>query len=115
MSLPLKLIFMKQYKISNFKKGWIIGDFEPTLEKTGFFELAVKFYEVGDREEKHFHKLADEITVVASGKFRMGKAILEKGDIVRINAGEAVDFECLEQGATAVVKMPSVCDDKYLG
>ncbi len=52
--------------------------------------------------------------MITSGKFKMGAAILEKGDIVQINTGEAVDFECLEQGSTAVVKMPSVPDDKYL-
>ena len=33
--------------------GWFIGDFEPSAWKTDLFEVAVKEYKAGDKEQKH--------------------------------------------------------------
>lgn len=104
---------MKFQKLDNFIKGWFIGDFEPTLKKTKDFEIGVKRYKSGDHEKKHYHKIADEFTVIISGKFKMGGKECREGDVIHIQPGEIVDFECLETGANVVVKIPSVKGDKY--
>jgi quercetin dioxygenase-like cupin family protein len=104
---------MKIYKLENFTRGWMVGDFEPSIIRTKDFEFMVRSYHEGDKEEKHLHKKADEISVVVSGKFRMNDAVLSPGDIVHLQPGDPADFECLEAGATAVVKTPSVLNDKY--
>lgn len=39
---------MKKYKINDFKKGWVIGNFEPSIFKSIDFEFGVKFYKKGD-------------------------------------------------------------------
>ncbi len=91
-----------------------MGDFEPNLIRTKDFEFAVKYYQVGESEALHVHKIADEITVVVSGKFVMDERELKSGDVVWLKPGESADFKCLEAGATAVVKTPSVMGDKYL-
>jgi len=105
---------MKKYNIDQFHRGWLIGDFSPSIIRTKDFEFMVRFYDKGDVEKKHVHKIADEITVIVSGVFLMNDEKYFKGDIVHLFPGDATDFECLEDGATAVVKMPSVVDDKYI-
>lgn len=105
---------MKKYNLNNFTRGWVVGDFDPSIIRTKNFEFMVRTYNQGDKELPHLHKIADEITVVVSGKFKMNNEILETGDILHISPGEQTDFECLEGGSTAVIKSPSIIGDKYL-
>ena len=105
---------MKKYKLSDFTRGWIVGDFEPTIIPTENFEFMVRDYKKGDKEARHVHKKADEISVIISGTFRMNDEILHKGDIIHLEPGISADFECLEDGFNAVIKTPSVKGDKYL-
>lgn len=105
---------MNTHQLKNFTKGWIVGDFEPSLLKTKEFEVAIKYYNTGDKEAIHVHRIVREITAIVSGKFKMNQKELTPGDIVDLPQGEPADFECLEDGATAVIKLPSVPNDKYL-
>ena len=105
---------MKKYKLNDFKGGWFIGDFEPSLEATPGFEVAVKYYKKGDTDAVHFHKVADEYTVIVSGKYLINKKEYSEGDIIHFEPNDISNFKCLEDGATAVVKIPSVKVDKYI-
>jgi len=96
-------------------KGWFMGNFEPTLIKTSDVEVAVKEYKKGDKEGRHYHKEATEITVICSGLVRMNGIEYRKGDIIVIEALESTDFEVLEDAVTTVVKYPGVKNDKYEG
>ena len=93
--------------------GWFVGNFEPSILKTDQFEVAIKSYTKGDEEVEHFHKIAIEITLVISGRVEMCKQIWEPGSIIILNPGEATSFKALEDSVTAVVKTPSVRNDKY--
>ena len=104
---------MKTHKLAEMSKGWFIGDFSPTLHATKDFEVAVKYYQAGDREEAHLHRVATEYTVIIGGEARMNGHIYKAGDIVVIAPGEATDFEAITDVATTVVKLPSVKEDKY--
>ena len=106
---------MKVDNLDSMIKGWFVGNFEPTLYKTNDVEVAVKKYKKGDMEEKHYHKLATEITVIISGIVKMNGTIYEKGDIIVMEPFEATDFEALEDSVNAVVKIPGANKDKYLG
>ena len=107
---------MKTAKLANMTKGWFIGNFEPSLFKTNAAEVAVKTYNQGDFEEKHYHKIATEYTVIISGRVKMNGIEYKSGDIIVMEPGESTDFECLENGTTnVVVKMPGANNDKFLG
>lgn len=99
--------------LTQMTKGWFIGNFEPSLLKTNDVEVAVKRYKKGDSEEAHYHKIATEFTVVLSGCVRMGKEVHGRDSIIKIEPGEATDFECLEDAVTVVVKIPGANNDKY--
>jgi quercetin dioxygenase-like cupin family protein len=101
-------------RLENFTRGWVTGDFEPSLIKTGEFEFAIQYFHKGDKHEKHYHKVAREITVVVYGEFLLNGHSLKAGDVVLIEPNDFAEFQCLKDGATAVVKTPSVKNDKYL-
>lgn len=105
---------MRVEQLKNMKAGWFIGNFEPSLFKTNDCEVAVKTYKKGDKESKHYHKIATEYTVIIKGKVRMFNHIYEEGDIVVVEPGDATDFEALEDAMNVVVKMPGANNDKYL-
>ncbi len=91
-----------------------MGDFVPTIVSSKDFEVSIKRYVKGEKEAKHVHKVAWEITAVVSGKYIMAGKEIVSDDIVYLPPGEPADFECLEDGVTVVVKAPSLKDDKYL-
>ena len=107
---------MKTAKLEDMVKGWFVGNFEPTLLKTNDVEVAVKSYKKGDYEDRHYHKIATEITVIVSGRVKMNGVEYTKGDIVVIEPMESTDFEALEDNTqNVVVKYPGANNDKYLG
>ena len=107
---------MKVYKEEDFTKGWFIGNFDPVIKKSKDFEVSLKTYIEGDYEERHHHKIATEITIIARGIVEMNGLTFKTGDIIEIPPGESTDFKVIsEDVSTVVVKYPSVVDDKYLG
>ena len=104
---------MKKYNLNDFIRGWFVGDFDPSIIKTQDVEVAVQSFNAGDIEDKHFHRLATEITVLISGKAKMFDEIIEPGSIVEISPGEITGFEAIEDCVTVVVKYPGAKDDKY--
>lgn len=104
---------MTKHQLGDFSGGWFVGNFEPTLVKTADFEVAIKKYKSGDKENRHYHKVAREFTAVIDGTFKMNDIIVKAGDIIEIAPGEGVVFECLEGGSNVVVKIPSLKGDKY--
>jgi quercetin dioxygenase-like cupin family protein len=105
---------MDKHHIDDFVRGWFVGGFEPTLYKTTDVEVAVQHFYKGEKEARHCHKIATEITIIVSGKAVMNGITLQSGDIVRIPPGEYTDFEALEDTTTTVVKLPGALNDKYL-
>lgn len=105
---------MKKYNIDKFVGGWFIGDFEPTLLRTKDFEISVRYYKVGDEEDNHVHKVADEFTVVIAGIVEMNGIQYKSKEIVLIEKGEVVKFKVLTNAITIAIKVPSVIGDKYM-
>ena len=105
---------MKTDRLEQMVKGWFVGDFSPTVLQTQGFEVAVKHYRAGDREDWHYHKVATEITVIVSGEVEMGGKAFRAGDIITLSPGEGTAFSSTTDSTTVVVKVPSVKGDKYL-
>ncbi len=106
---------MKTAKLDEMIKGWVVGNFDPSLIKTEHVEVAVKKYDKGEYENRHFHKISTEITVIVIGRVRMNGVEYAAGDIIVIEPYESTDFEALEDTINTVVKFPSATKDKFLG
>ena len=105
---------MKTAKLDTMIRGWFIGNFSPTLCNTNAFEAGVKHFAAGEREETHYHAIATEYTVIVFGKVRMNGQEYTSGDIIIMEPGEATDFYCEEAAVTAIIKIPSVQNDKFI-
>jgi len=105
---------MLTYNLNNFVGGWVVGDFDPSLLKTKDFEVAVKRYKAGDVDTTHYHKEAEEITIVVSGTVVLNGIVHNADDVIRIKRGETASFSALTDAVTCVIKTPSVKGDKYL-
>ena len=106
---------IEKFALSDFKLGWIVGDFIPTLVSSKEIEVAVKYFHAGETEPTHKQIIATEITVIVSGKVRMNGQLYAAGDILVIEPHESTDFEVLEDVTTVVVKYPGAQVDKYMG
>ena len=105
---------MKLHKLKDMFKGWLVGNFEPSLYKTDDVEVGVKNYKAGERDEKHYHKIATEITVIVEGEVEMNGIKYIKDDIITIQPNESTDFKCITDVVTVVIKTPSENNDKYI-
>ena len=106
---------MKAAKLSDYHRGWFIGDFDPSLEKTEDVEVAVKHFRAGEHESLHYHKIATEYTCVIKGSVQMFGKTWGPGDIVIAEPGDATSFLALFDADLVVVKLPGAKNDKYLG
>lgn len=103
---------MKKFNLKDMVGGWFVGNFEPSVLKQDC-EVAVKYYKAGDKDKKHHHKEAVELTVIIKGKVRMGNSIYQDGDIILVDPNESIEFECIEDCINVVFKNKSVKGDKY--
>jgi len=101
--------------LNEMVRGWFVGDFHPTAFQTDACEVGVKSYKAGDSEDRHYHKVATEITLIQSGRVRMGSTEYRTGEIIVIQPYESTDFYALEDCITVVVKVPGAKEDKFLG
>ena len=79
---------MRCERIENMKKGWFVGNFEPSLFKTND-------------------------VVILSGRAKMFGTEWQAGDIVIAEPGDITDFTALEDTVNTVVKIPGINNDKY--
>jgi hypothetical protein len=104
---------MTQSHLEQMFKGWFVGDFDPCALRTAAVEVGVKRYRAGEREARHLHKIATELTLILDGEVEMNGARHGAGEIIRLEPGEATDFLAVTDATTVVVKLPSVIGDKY--
>jgi len=106
---------MKKFNLTDFKKGWFVGNFDPTLIKTNDVEIGVKEYKAGDSESFHHHRIATEITCIVKGEVEMCGKRYKEGDIIVIEPYQGTDFKAITDAKNIVVKYPGATNDKYDG
>lgn len=94
-------------------RGWLIGDFEPSVLKTKEFEVGILSHKKGEVWPEHFHKIATEYNVLISGKMSLNDVILEQGDIFIIDPCENARPVFYEDCKVLCIKTPSLIGDKY--
>jgi quercetin dioxygenase-like cupin family protein len=104
---------MKKTRIEDYKRGWFIGDFEPSLLKTKDFEVSYMRHSKGEVWPAHYHKRSEEYNVLIEGKMIIQGQLLVSGDVFMFEKDEIADPVFLEDCKLIVVKVPSVIGDKY--
>jgi quercetin dioxygenase-like cupin family protein len=105
---------MKLDRIENYKGGWLIGDFDPSLLKNSNVEVAYKFNKKDEYCAPHYHKIGTEINLLISGTLELQNKILNEGDVFIIYPFEVTDPKFLTDCRILAIKTPSIPGDKYL-
>lgn len=99
--------------IKNFIKGWIVGDFNPSLIKTKEIEIGILDLKSGECGDGHFHKRHTEYNIIIKGKAKIKDKIYLDGDIFIYNSFEKSNVEYLCDTKLLVIKTPATKNDKY--
>ena len=106
---------MKKIFLKDFTRGWLVGNFEPSLLKSNDIEVAIQTYKAGNKESQHYHKVGTEISLMVSGIASFNEKILNEGEGVIIEPKESNIFKAISDCKVLVIKHPSDTNDKYLG
>lgn len=104
---------MRVTNIEKMKRGWMIGDFEPSILRTKDFEVGILTHKKGEFWAAHFHKEAEEYNLLLDGKMKINGVLIEPGTIFILEKNEIAKPEFLEDCRVLVVKVPSLPGDKY--
>ena len=104
---------MNVTKITDYLRGWFIGNFEPSVLKTDQFEVGLLTHKKGEYWAPHYHKESVEYNVLVSGKMIVQERELNSGDVFVFERGEIADPIFLEDCTLVVVKVPSIPSDKF--
>lgn len=105
---------MKTGKLIDFYRGWVIGDFEPSLLRTKNFEVGILKHPKGERWPAHYHKIATEYNILIQGSMRLCDIELTAGDTFVLEPNEIADPIFHEDCTIVCVKVPSDISDKYI-
>lgn len=104
---------MDIHRLTEFKDGWICGDFEPSILRTKFFEVGYHNYLKGHKSDGHYHAIMKEINVILKGKVWVDTEVLTDGMIWTVEPNEILETEFLEDTELLIIKSPSVPGDKH--
>lgn len=103
---------MKQFKYTDMKGGWFIGDFSPSAYQTKRFEVSLKVHPKGEQWPAHYHEHLTEVNLLVRGRMTLQGKELNEGDIFVLEPGEIADPAFHEDCEIVCVKVPSVPGDK---
>lgn len=103
---------MKTYKLTNFTKGWVVGNFEPSLLKENF-EVGIHTHTKGEYHQDHFHKKCTEINIMVKGEILINGQKFIKDDIFVFAPYEISQVKYLTDVELVVIRNISDPNDKY--
>ena len=104
---------MKQSTINNFRGGGFVGDFEPSIFKNPFFEVAHHSHKKNDATFPHYHQVTYELNYIVRGEMMVDKKHLKAGDMWIYEPWDISDVQFLEDTDLMIIRWPSIPSDKY--
>ena len=99
--------------LDSMKRGWLIGNFEPSILKTDLFEVAYMRHKKDEYWPPHIHNQVNEYNVLIHGKMKINNELLEEGSVFIIPKGMLSHARFLEDCEVLCIKLPSVPSDKH--
>lgn len=100
--------------LSEFTRGWFIGDFSPSVLQSKDFEVGILKHPKGQKWAYHYHAVATEYNVLLSGKMIIQGITIEPNTVFVLSPNEISDSEFVEDCTILCVKTPSIPGDKFL-
>jgi len=103
---------VKVNRLEAMKRGWLIGDFTPSILRTSAFEIAYLNHKKDENWPAHVHNLADEYNVLIRGSMKMNNEKISQGDIFIVKKGMMTKSVFFEDCEILCIKVPSIPSDK---
>jgi mannose-6-phosphate isomerase-like protein (cupin superfamily) len=103
---------MKKARLEDFYKGWVVGNFEPSLLKADF-EVGVAKHTAGEYHQDHFHKKNTEINIVIEGRMTINGEEFGPNDIFILYPYEISQAEFLTDVTIVIIRDKSDPSDKF--
>jgi NDP-sugar pyrophosphorylase family protein len=100
--------------ISDYLRGWIIGNFEPSIKRETRFEIGLLSHFKMEKWAFHYHKESIEINILIEGKMIINNIEINKGNIFIFNKNIIACPIFLEDCKILCIKIPSIPGDKYI-
>ncbi len=98
----------------DFVRGWLIGDFKPSIMRSTDFEIGLLHHPAGEKWPFHYHKEAIEINYLLKGSMKLNGLHLSAGTRFIMPRNMIACPEFLENCVILCIKVPSVPKDKYI-
>lgn len=99
--------------LNDYTRGWIIGNFQPSVLQTQNFEVGIMYHPKGQKNTPHYHAKVTEYNILISGSMIIQNTIIKANTVFILEPYEIADPEFLEDCIVVCVKTPSIPDDKY--
>ncbi len=103
-----------KFSINDYTRGWIIGNFEPSIFKTSDFEVGILTHKKNEKWPFHYHKESDEINILLKGSMMLNGSLKSSISRFDCNKNEIACPIFLEDCKILCIKIPSVKNDKYI-
>jgi dTDP-glucose pyrophosphorylase len=100
--------------LANYLRGWIIGNFQPSVYKTPYYEIGLLTHAKDEKWEFHYHKQVTEINILISGHFLLNNIPISAGTVFTINKNVIACPKFLETCKILCIKIPSIPGDKTI-
>jgi mannose-6-phosphate isomerase-like protein (cupin superfamily) len=100
--------------VAQYSRGWLIGDFVPSIFRMKSFEIALAEHLEGEPTVPHFHTSSEEVNVVIRGELKVNGRLLSEGDIFIYSRGEISDVTFIRDSKLLVIRVPSAPNDKVV-
>ena len=100
--------------ISQYTRGWLIGDFIPSIEINKEAEIAYLQHEKLSKWDYHYHKESIEINILVKGSEEINGIIYRENDLFIIDKNIIACPIFSDNCDIICIKIPSVPKDKYI-
>jgi len=104
----------KKVNIDEYVRGWLIGDFEPSIKRTTDYEIGVLTHKQGEKWPFHYHKESREINILLSGEMIINNQSIKRNTLFIFEKGMISCPLFLTDCIVLCIKVPSLPGDKWI-
>lgn len=106
--------YVSKTTVQNFVRGWIIGDFTPSLHQLKEFEIGILRHKSGEKWPYHIHEEQTEYNYLLKGCMVVNGLEYSSGDNFMFEKGHPAVPIFIEDCTVLCIKFPSLPKDKKI-
>jgi dTDP-glucose pyrophosphorylase/mannose-6-phosphate isomerase-like protein (cupin superfamily) len=100
--------------IQEFVRGRFVGNFNPTIYKTSFFEAALQHFTKDEPAPVHYHKKCKDYNFIVQGKLLVNNVPVDENDLIIFEPRQLFHAKFLTNCVLVNIKVPTSSNDVYI-